>query len=79
MAISVTLFDEAGAPFPEGLGVELLHEGQVVAEARVDAGGTATFAIDHPGSLAVRLRADEAMSAARGEAEGQRRATALPS
>jgi hypothetical protein len=65
VTISVTLLDEAGAPLPEGLGVELLSEGEVVAEGRIDGRGTVTFAGDLPRPLRVRLRTAQEVVARR--------------
>jgi hypothetical protein len=57
MAVTVVLFDDAGAALPEGLGVELLRGAEVVAEARVDGQGTVSFETEAEGTLAVRLKA----------------------
>ncbi len=59
MAITVQLFDAAGAALPEGLPVELVRGAEIVAEARIDNQGTVTFATNATGSLAVRIKASD--------------------
>jgi hypothetical protein len=65
MAITVKLFDAAGASLPEGLAVELVRGAEVVAEARIDNQGTVTFDTDATAPLAVRIKAsDEVLACA---------------
>jgi hypothetical protein len=63
MAITVKLFDAAGASLPEGISVELVRGAEIVARARVDNQGTVIFPVDGEGPLAVRIEAsDELLS-----------------
>lgn len=55
MAIRVQMLDESGAPLPEGIAVELLREGEVVASSQIGAEGRVTFESDASGKLAVRV------------------------
>lgn len=66
MAIKVALHDESGRPFPQGLGVELLKNGQVIETAMTDDRGQVSFQTGDAGPHALRMQATDALASPKG-------------